>query len=193
MVSDSAAERAPAVGATDGERDRVEARRRRFCALWALLVLPAFLGAVAVAASTTHLRFLLYPPLAAIGFALFLDPYHQRASLRSVVIGPVAGALIGVAALTWLSPGPLRVAAVTALGIVALHLLRAELTPALAVALLTLLVGASGVAYILSIGLSSLALWALFLLWRRVVYAHGYPPAAHISRPLPVARLKRLL
>jgi len=144
-------------------------------------LLPLFLGAVAVAGSATHLRFLLFPPLAAIGFALFLEPYSRRASLRSVVAGPVAGALLGVAALSWLPPGPWRVVAVTALGIVALYLLRAELTPALAVALLTLLVGASGLAYVLSIALSSLALWALFLLWRRVVYARAYPPSPAVG------------
>lgn len=172
MISDNGSERALTSGVVSGD----EARRRRFLTLWVLFVLPSFLGAVAVVGSATHLRFLLFPPLAAIGFALFLDPYSQRASLRSVVAGPVAGALIGVAAQSWLPAGPWRVTAVTALGIIALSLLRAELTPALAVALLTLLVGASGVAYIISIALSSLALSTLFLLWRCVVYARVYPP-----------------
>lgn len=173
----------------------VDARRRRFCVTWALFLLPLFLGAVAIAGSATHLRFLLFPPLAAIGFALFLEPYHQRTSLRSVVAGPVAGALIGAAAGAWLPAGPLRVAAVTALSIIALYLLRAELTPALAVALLTLLVGASGVAYVISIMLSSLALWGLFLLWRRTVYARAYlpapAPAAVTSQPCMWIRLRR--
>ncbi|HEX9037866.1 MAG TPA: HPP family protein [Ktedonobacterales bacterium] len=179
MVSDEVSERARAKGSPeDGE-----ARRRRFCVSWALVTLPLFLGVVAITASATHLRFLLFPPLAAIGFALFLDPYHPRATLRSVVAGPVAGALIGVAVLAWLPAGPWRVVAVTALGIVALYVLRAELTPALAVALLTLLVGASGVAYIVSIALSSLVLWALFLVWRRLVYSRVYPPAGHCDTP----------
>ena len=184
--NESAPEVSP--GASDGASANadaaVDARQRRYCALWALFLLPLFLGAVAMAGSATHLRFLLFPPLAAIGLALFLEPYNQRTALRSVVAGPVAGALIGVTAVTWLPAGPLRVVAVTALGIVVLYLLRAELTPALAVALLTLLVGESGIAYIISITLSSLALWGLFVLWRRVVYAHAYPPP-----PAPVARI----
>lgn len=104
MVSDNDSGRALNAGATAG----LDARRRRFCVLWALLLLPLFLGAVAVAGSATHLRFLLFPPLAAIGFALFLDPYSRRVSLRSVVAGPVSGALIGVAALAWLPAGPWR-------------------------------------------------------------------------------------
>jgi CBS-domain-containing membrane protein len=189
-VSDTLSERTPAAGAA---RPVSERRRRRFCALWALLLLPLFLGAVAVVGATTHLRFLLFPPLAAIGFAIFLEPYSPRTSLRSVVIGPVAGALLGVAALTGAPAGALRVVIVTALGIVALSLLRAELTPALAVALLTLLVGESGALYIISIALSSLVLWAFFLVWRYVVYARFYPPVAHVSPSSFWVCLRRLL
>jgi len=166
---------------------------RHFCALWALLVLPPFLGAVALVSSTTHLRFLLFPPLAAIGYALFLDPYSRRTTIRSAVLGPVAGALLGVAAVSWFPAGPLRVMVVTALGIAALYLLHAELTPALAVALLTLLVGGEGVAYIISIALSSFALWAFFLLWRFVVYARFYPPPAGAAKPFSLEHLKSLL
>jgi CBS-domain-containing membrane protein len=150
--------------------------------LWTLLLLPPFLGVVALVGSATHLRFLLFPPLAAIGYAIFLDPYSRRTALRSVVVGPVCGALLGVAAVSWLPAGPFRVMLVTALGIAALYLLHAELTPALAVALLTLLVGAQGIAYIVSIALSSLALWVLFLLWRQVVYARFYPPPVQASQ-----------
>lgn len=171
-MSDNCRER---VITASGRKD-AHMRHRRFCVLWSLLLLPPFLGAVALIGSATHLRFLLFPPLAAIGYAIFLDPYSQRATVRSVVLGPVAGALLGVAALSWIPAGPSRVMVVTALGIVTLYLLSAELTPALAVALLTLLVGAEGVAYIVSISLSSVALWALFLLWRRVVYARFYAP-----------------
>ncbi|HUY76089.1 MAG TPA: HPP family protein [Ktedonobacterales bacterium] len=189
-MNDTVTEQTPAVVGVDHREDK---RRRRFCALWALLLLPMFLGLVAIVGSATHLRFLLFPPLAAIGFALFLEPYHRRTSLRSVVFGPVMGASIGVVALSWIPAGPLRIVTVTALGIAALYLLQAELTPALAVALLTLLVGASGVAYIISIALSSLTLWVFFLLWRSVVFTRFYPPTDTVSQGDSWAHLRSLL
>ncbi len=167
-------------------------RQRRFCMLWALAVLPPFLGVVSLIGSATHLRFLLFPPLAAIGYALFGNPYNRRNVVRSAVLGPITGALLGVAAVTWFPAGPLRVMLVTALGIVALYALSAELTPALAVALLTLLVGAEGAAYILSIAISSFALCVIFLVWRRVIYDRVYPPAPDPGTPFSWRRLKRL-
>ncbi len=128
-------------GAHDG--DRREARQQWFCLLWALL-LPPFIGVVDLLGAATHLRFLLFPPLVAIGYTLFVDPYGKHTSLRDSVLGPVVGALVGVMAITWLPVGPVRVMLVTATGILALRLLRIGLSPALAVALLTLLVGAGG-------------------------------------------------
>jgi HPP family len=83
----------------------------------ALLLLPPFLGIVALAGSATHLRFLLFPPVAAIGYALFLDPDSRRTGPRSAVIGPVVGALIGAVAVDWFPAGPLRVMIVTALAL----------------------------------------------------------------------------
>lgn len=180
-------------GSASDSSVRPDARQRRFITLWALLILPLFLGVVAVAASETHLRFLLFPPLAAIGLALFRDPYSQRTAFRSVVMGPVAGALIGVAALRWMPVGPVRIALVTAIGIGALSLLRAELTPALAVSLLSLLVGAEGMSFVISIALSSCALWLLFLLWRRLIYARHFPPVTQEVASCSWAQLRRLL
>lgn len=58
----------------------------------------------------------------------------------------------------------------TAAAILASRLLRIELPSAVAVALLTLLVGGEGALYLTSIAISSLALPMLFRLWRRLVY-----------------------
>jgi CBS-domain-containing membrane protein len=146
---------------------------RRFRMLWALVILPPFLAIVAVIAGQTQMRYMLFPPLAAIGYSLFLDPFSGRATVRGIVIGPVAGALIGALALAWLPDGPLRILLVAALGILALYWLRSELTPALAVALLTLLVGAQGPLYVLSIALTTSALAAIFFIWRRFIYERG--------------------
>jgi hypothetical protein len=163
-------------GTSAHDHGKNAARRRWFCLLWALLLLPPFIGAVDLLGAATHLQFLLFPPLVAIGYTLFVDPYGQHTSLRDSVLGPVVGALVGVMAITWLPAGPVRVMIVTAAGILALRLLQIGLSPALAVALLTLLVGASGPTYLLSIAASSLALTGLFRLWRRFIYARVFGP-----------------
>jgi hypothetical protein len=64
------------------------------------MVLPVLLGGVAWLGAATHLRFLLFPPLAAMGGAFFLDPDGPQTSLRDGELGPVVGAIAGVAALT---------------------------------------------------------------------------------------------
>jgi hypothetical protein len=153
-------------------------RRQWFCLLWALLLLPPFIGAVDLLGMTTHLRLLLFPPLVAIGYALFADPYGKHTSLRDSVLGPILGALLGVGAITWMPAGPVRVMIVTAVGILAMRLLRISLSPVLAVSLLTLLVGAEGITYLLSIAASSLALTVLFRLWRRFIYARTFGPTS---------------
>jgi hypothetical protein len=119
---------------------------------------------------------LLFPPLIAIGYALFVDPYGKHTSLRDSVLGPTLGALLGVITITWLPAGPVRVMIVTAAGILVMRLLRIGLSPVLAVSLLTLLVGAEGLSYLLSIAASSLALTVLFRLWRRFIYARTFGP-----------------
>ncbi|GAC1447741.1 MAG: hypothetical protein PVSMB4_03780 [Ktedonobacterales bacterium] len=153
------------------------ARGQLFNMISALVLLPLFLGGVAWLGTAAHLRFLLYPPLAAIGYALFQDPHGQRTSLRDGVLGPVVGGLVGVAALTWIPGGPWRVMVATAAGILVLRLLRIGLTSALAVTLLTLLVGGEGIAYVISIFASSLALAIIFRLWRRFMYSRVFPDA----------------
>jgi hypothetical protein len=120
---------------------------------------------------------LLFPPLAAIGYALFADPYGKHTSLCDSVLGPILGALVGVVTITWIPAGAVRVMIVTAGGILAMYLLRIGLSPALAVVLLTLLVGAGGLTYLISITASSLALTVSFRLWRHFIYARVFGPA----------------
>jgi CBS-domain-containing membrane protein len=144
---------------------------RRFRMLWALVILPPFLAIVALLVGNTAIGPALYPALAAIGLAVFMDPWSKRATLRSIMAGPVVGAAVGAVALAAVPTGPLRILLVTALGIVALYWLRSELAPALAVALLTLLVGAQdGPLYVLAVALGTSALAAIFFAWRRYIY-----------------------
>jgi hypothetical protein len=124
------------------------------------------LGLIDYLAAATHLRFLLFPPLAVFGYALFLEPYGRHTGLRDGVVGAVLGAMLGAAGVAWVPAGPLRVALVTAVGIVLLYQLRIDLRMGLAVAFLSLVVGAEGFPYALSIAASSLVLALIFRLWR---------------------------
>jgi hypothetical protein len=164
----NSASETPGTGAPDENR-RTADRQHGFSLLSALLLLPPFIGAVDLLAAATHLRFLLFPPLVAIGYALFADPYGKHRSLRDSVLGPVLGALPGVVTITWLPAGPVRVMIVTAAGILVMRML------------LTLLVGAEGITYVLSIAASALALTVLFRLWRRLIYARIVGPAPRFS------------
>lgn len=153
-------------------------RRARFCLVSALIILPLYLAGVYGLVGATHLRYLLYPSLASIGYDLFIrDPHSWATTFRNAVLGPVMGATVGVLAMLALPVGPLQVLAVTVVAIVAMRLLRIVLAPALAVALLTLLAGGEGLAYLLSVAASSLALAVIFRLWRDLLYVPRFGPA----------------
>lgn len=152
-------------------------RRARFCLLSALVIVPVYLAGVYVLVGATHLRYLLYPSLAAIGYDLFIrDPHSWAATFRNAVLGPVMGAGVGVLAMVLLPAGPLQVLAVTVVAMGAMRLLKVVLAPALAVALLTLLTGSESLAYLLSVAASSLVLMLIFRLWRDLLYVPRFGP-----------------
>ncbi len=152
--------------------------RARFCLASALIIVPLYLAGVYVLVGATHLRYLLYPSLAAIGYDLFIrDPQSWATTLRNAVLGPVLGAAIGVAALAIVPAGPLQVLVVALVAMVALRLANVVLAPALAVALLTLLAGGESLAYLLSIAASAVTIAVIFRLWRDLLYEPRFGPA----------------
>ena len=157
---------------------RLGSRRARFCLISALIIVPLYLAGVYGLVGATHLRYLLYPSLASIGYDLFIrDPHSWTTTFRNAVLGPVIGAAIGVIALLVLPTGPVQVLAVTLSAMVVLRLAKVVLAPALAVSLLTLLAGGESVAYLLSVAASSAALAVIFRLWRDLLYVPRFGPA----------------
>jgi uncharacterized membrane protein YwzB len=157
---------------------RLGSHPARFCLISALIIVPLYLAGVYVLVGATHLRYLLYPSLASIGYDLFIrDPHSWATTLRNAVLGPVMGATVGVLAMLALPAGPLQVLAVTFVAILAMRLLKVVLAPALAVALLTLLAGGDSLAYLFSVAASSLALAVIFRLWRDLLYVPRFGPA----------------
>ena len=144
----------------------------------ALIIVALYLAGVYVLVGATHLRYLLYPSLAAIGYDLFIrDPHSWATTSRNAVLGPVLGAAVGVAALAIVPAGPLQVLAVALAAMVVLRLAKVVLAPALAVSLLTLLAGGESLAYLLSIAASAVAIAVIFRLWRDLLYVPRFGPA----------------
>lgn len=165
---------------------RLGSRRARFCLISALIIVPLYLAGVYGLVGATHLRYLLYPSLASIGYDLFIrDPQSWTTTFRNAVLGPVLGASIGVLAVLFLPAGPVQVLAVTLVAMVTLRLAKVVLAPALAVSLLTLLAGGESVAYLLSVAASSAALAIIFRLWRDLLYEPRFGPAAPEAPNVP--------
>lgn len=163
---------------------RLGTDRARFCLVSALIIVPLYLAGVYALVGATHMRYLLYPSLAAIGYDLFIrDPHSWATTFRNAVLGPVLGAAIGVAALAIVPAGPLQVLAVALVAMVVLRLAKVVLAPALAVALLTLLAGSESLAYLLSIAASAVAIAVIFRLWRDLLYVPRFGPT---EPPLPL-------
>jgi hypothetical protein len=131
--------------------------------------LVPLIGFVAVATffvEMTGLRFILFPPLVVIGFEMFghtsLCPWAQRpmwlplACFLTAAGGLLFWRLFGV--------GPLTAGCGMAWGILVLRLLDLHVPPALAVALLPLVMDHPTIAYPFSVGIGTLmmTLWFLF-------------------------------
>ncbi len=144
------------------------------CARWSTVVAVPFIALVLGAAGeATHRKatqFLLVPPLAVITYVLFMQPRSRHASVASIIVLPVAGALIGEAAYHFLGAAPwaFAVACAAVLGVQAL--LRATMPPALAIALLAILLKASGPYYPLDVCLATIAIAVTFYVWRALLW-----------------------
>jgi hypothetical protein len=158
---------------------------RRYRMLWALVVLPLFLGITVSLGNLTHVSAITFLPVAAIGYALFAEPFGRWVTRKSVSAGPIVGAIAGVLAVTLIPAGPGRIMLMSALGIVALFQLRSQVTPAIVVCLVALVADIHALAYILAIAASATALTLIFFFWRRFVYAPAIQPASTTPATTP--------
>ena len=115
------------------------------------------------------MKLVLYPPLAVIGFEMFARtvdcPWAARPLALSVIC--VLTASCGLACVLAFGAGPLAAAGNMTAGILILRLFDLHVPPALAVGLLPLIVPRPDVSMLVAIGLGTLLLAAMFLLWRR--------------------------
>jgi hypothetical protein len=133
-----------------------------------LIALMLFVAAAVTIVKLTGLRFLLFPPLVVIGFEMFghtaICPWAKRPLLL-----PVACFLTAAGGLFFwnlLGTGPVAAGCSMACGILVLRLLHLHVPPALAVALLPLVMNSPTIAYPFSVGIGTLLMTLWFLAYR---------------------------
>lgn len=148
-----------------------------------VLFVPLLIAIVTLLSSNFNLLpFLLFPPLAASTYTLFSDPGGRYSSPGQFVAGLTTGALSGWAALEIAARFLYRVpvqdlqvgAGSAALAIfltaIVTWVLKIDLPTAYSTALLTLVTGASHLAYVISVVLSSTLVAVVFIIWRDQFY-----------------------
>jgi hypothetical protein len=129
-----------------------------------IAALIAFVAVAVLFVKLTGWRFILFPPLVVIGFEMFVHPDVCPWADRPLML-PVAcflTALGGLLFWRWLGVTPLAAAACMAWGIIVLRTLDLHVPPALAVALLPMVMTRPNWIYPISVGLGTLMLTGWF-------------------------------
>lgn len=137
----------------------------------AVPLLLALLSAMQLAVHQHATAFLILPPFAVIIYSIFRNPVGESTTLRSIVALPCVGAIAGQLAWHYLGLTPAGVAAATLAVLVAQVVLNANMPPALALAVLAMLLRAEGPWYVLGVLEGTLTIFATFWLWRRLANA----------------------
>lgn len=135
-----------------------------------------FLTLAATLSELLDWHFLLYPPLAVIGFEMFAHtrvcPWANRP--LALPLACAATAAIGLGIVLHFGTGPAEAAAATLCGIAVLRLLDLHAPPAVAVGLLPFVIEHPDFRFPLAVAAGTSLMVAAFLLWRRL----SCPPLA---------------
>ncbi len=147
-------------------------RRRLLTNLGPLVAVPLLLALLDAAARAWRFpgaEYVMLPPFAVIVFLLFSSGSQRFDNLRSIVVLPCVGAATG--ALCWhvLGAGPLSVAVATLVVLLAQSTLKAYMPPALALAVLALLLHADVIPYVAGVAIGTCVIGLAYLMWRRVL------------------------
>jgi hypothetical protein len=137
-----------------------------------ILALMTFVAAAVSVVKLTGLRFVLFPPLVVIGFEMMGHPDICPWAKRPMLL-PVACFLTATGGLLfwrWLGVGPLTAGLSMGWGILVLRAFDLHMPPALAVALLPLVMDSPTIAYPFAVGIGTLLMTLWFLLYQRVQY-----------------------
>jgi CBS-domain-containing membrane protein len=157
-----------------GSYDRLE----RLCQISSFVAVPVLL---AILTETQHrfqdsaTSFLVLPPFAVVIYLIFREPFGNSANLRSIVLLPCIGAIIGQLCFRFLGFTPLGIAVDTLMVLAIQSILRARMPPALALSVLALLLHVKSLTYTLGVFEASVSIAIVFFLWRRFVVSPLVP------------------
>ena len=126
--------------------------------------------ALALAATLSGWRFLLFPPLAVIGFEMLAHPAvcPWAKSPLALPVACTASAAAGLVAVSVLGGGVVAAAFTMALGALVLLALRVHIPPALAVGLLPFVIEHPSYRFIIAVAVGASLMTAAFVVWRRL-------------------------
>ncbi len=164
-------------------------RLERLCQISSIVAVPALM---AILTQSQHqllegaTEFLVLPPFAVIIYLIFRDPYGKWANLRSIVVLPCLGAIIGQLSFRFFGLTPLGVAIDTLCVLGGQALLRARMPPALALSVLAMLLHVQRFTYTLGVAEASTSIAIVFFVWRRILIAPLLPMSSYrMEQPQP--------
>lgn len=126
----------------------------------------ALFSGLRIAVHSPATDFLVLPPLSVIIYLLFRDPFGPGANVRSIVVLPSIGAVVGQLCSMYLGLTPIGVALACVVVLVAQALLRATMPPAIALAVLAMLLHVEWPTYVLNVFEGTVVIAVVFFLWR---------------------------
>ncbi|HTW88036.1 MAG TPA: HPP family protein [Candidatus Binataceae bacterium] len=137
-----------------------------------IVALMTFVAAAVTVVKLTGLRFVLFPPLVVIGFEMLghptICPWAKRPWWLPIACFLTAAG--GFLSSRWLGVGPLAAGLSMGWGILVLRVFDLHIPPAIAVALLPLVMDSPTIAYPFAVGIGTLLMTLWFLLYQRVQY-----------------------
>jgi CBS-domain-containing membrane protein len=110
------------------------------------------------------------PPFAVICYLVFQNPREPVSRFRSIVILPLLAAIAGELCYRYLGFTPIGVAAAALLVLAVQSGLRADMPPAIALAVLAMLLHTGSPTYVLGVVEGALLIFMVFRFWRH--FAH---------------------
>jgi hypothetical protein len=120
---------------------------------------------------TLATNFLVLPPFAVVIYLVFRDPYGKSADLRSTVVLPCLGAVVGQLSFHYFKLTPLGIALDTLCVLTLQSVLKAQMPPALALSVLAMLLHVQSFTYTVGVTEASTSIAVVFFLWRRLLIA----------------------
>lgn len=152
------------------------------CWVSALIVVPVLIGFMTFLELHSPFRFLLFPPLAALAYAIFTSPDRPSANIRGVIAAPTLTALLVLPISVWLGDSPVAFALAVLVTMIVLRVMGTALVPSLALAVLIVLLRVHDIAFAISVFVATALLFVIFVLWKRLLLDRWHPRDWHPHR-----------